>query len=149
MSTMPERSAEPDSPRTAGGIGKSVLIKGEVYSREDLVIDGEVEGTVKLPDHRLTVGPSGKVQAGVNAREITVRGSVNGNLDAADKIEIRKEAKVVGNVTTSRIAIEDGAYFKGTVNVTRQEAVKRPEVAKPEFVPREPVTATASIGSVN
>ena len=148
MSTQSERSAAPAASRTVG-VGKSVLIKGEVYSREDLVIDGEVEGTIKLPDHRLTVGPSGKVRAGVNAREITVLGSVNGNLNAADKIEIHKEAKVVGDITTSRIAIEDGAYCKGSVNVTRQEAAKRPEVAKAPFVPAEPVTATANIVSVN
>src|SRR5271166_6418908 len=102
-------------------IGKSVMIKGQIFSREDLTIDGEVEGSVELHEHRLTVGPHGKLQAGVKAREIVVLGSVHGNVEASDKIDIRKDAKLVGDIKTTRIVIEDGAYFKGSIDIARPE----------------------------
>ncbi|MBC7928924.1 MAG: polymer-forming cytoskeletal protein, partial [Bryobacteraceae bacterium] len=95
-----------------------------IYSREDLIIDGEVEGTVELQEHRLTVGPNGKVQAGVKAREIVVLGSIQGNVEAADKIDIRKDARLVGDIKTARIVIEDGAYFKGSIDITKAETTK-------------------------
>jgi cytoskeletal protein CcmA (bactofilin family) len=109
------------SARTAV-VGKSVIVKGQIFSRENLTIDGEVAGTVELQEHRLTVGPNGKVLASVKACEIVVLGTVHGNLEATDKIEIRKEAKIVGDVKTARIVIEDGAYFKGNTDVVRAEA---------------------------
>jgi len=116
MSTLPGRGSEPtfDSPRGASTaiLGKSVNVKGEIFSREDLTIDGEVEGTVELQEHRLTVGPNGKVLASVKAREIVVLGTIHGNVEASEKIDIRKEAKLVGDIKTARIVIEDGAYFK-------------------------------------
>jgi cytoskeletal protein CcmA (bactofilin family) len=84
-----------------------------------LTIDGEVEGSVELKEHRLTVGPNGKLQAGVKAREIVVLGIINGNVEAADKIDIRKDARLVGDIKTTRIVIEDGAYFKGSIDITR------------------------------
>ncbi|HYP13568.1 MAG TPA: polymer-forming cytoskeletal protein [Bryobacteraceae bacterium] len=102
-------------------IGKAVMVKGQIFSREDLVIDGEIEGTVEAHDHRVTVGPNGKVQAGVKAREIVVLGSIHGNVEAADKIDIRKDAKLVGDIKTARIVIEDGAYFKGSIDITKSE----------------------------
>src|SRR2546425_11305646 len=94
LSTMPLRNI--DAERGSATIGKSVTIKGEIYSREDLVVDGEVEGAIELADHRLTVGPNGKVRAGIKAREIVVLGAVHGNVEALDKIDIRKDARLVG-----------------------------------------------------
>lgn len=137
MSTLPTRAPEPvhhatDTYRTTAGsatIGKSVVIKGQIYSREDLVIDGEVEGSVEAIEHRVVVGPNGKVNAGVKAREIMVQGSIKGDVEAGDKIDIRREAKLVGNIRTQRIVIEDGAYFKGSVDIQRADAAKAPAPA--------------------
>src|SRR5215471_7285539 len=124
MSTLPSRSSEPnfDTPRGGAAVlGKSVMVKGQIFSREDLTIDGEVEGTVELQEHRLTVGPNGKVMASVKAREIVVLGTIHGNVETTDKIDIRKEAKLVGDIKTARIVIEDGAYFKGNIDIVRSE----------------------------
>ena len=119
----------PDAPESKGSavIGKSVMIKGEIHSREDLTIDGEVEGTVELHENRLTVGPNGKVQASVKAREIIVLGTILGNVDVTDKIDIRKDAKLVGDIRTARIVIEDGAYFKGSTDIVRADAKPAPK----------------------
>jgi len=103
-------------------IGKSVLVKGELSGSEDLYIDGEVEGTVELRDNNLTVGPNGRVRANLNAREVTVLGKVQGNVKARDKIEIRKSGSVIGDIITSRITIEDGAYFKGSIDIQKEAA---------------------------
>lgn len=120
MSTAPVTSyAPPSESRGPAVIGKSVMIKGQIFSREDLTIDGEVDGSVELQEHRLTVGPNGKLQAGVKAREVVVLGTIHGNVEASDKVDIRKEAKLVGDIKTSRIVIEDGAYFKGGIDITR------------------------------
>jgi cytoskeletal protein CcmA (bactofilin family) len=135
MNTLPARNLEVESSRSAS-IGKSVIIKGQLFSREDLYVDGEVEGTIEMQEHRLTVGPNGKVNAGVKAREVVVLGTVHGNVEVGDRIEIRKEAKLVGDIKTARIVIEDGAYFKGSIDISRPA-----EVPKPQAVPR-PATAT-------
>jgi cytoskeletal protein CcmA (bactofilin family) len=126
-------------------LGKSVMVKGQIISREDLTIDGEVEGTVELQEHRLTVGPNGKVTAAVKAREIVVVGTIHGNVEASDKIDIRKDAKLVGDIRTARIVIEDGAYFKGNIDIVRAE--QRPAVAstpKPQSAPAPAAAAAAS-----
>ena len=142
MSTLPTRPSEPRADATRAGnavIGKSVIIKGQIYGREDLTIDGEVEGTVELQEHRLTIGPNGKVVATVKAREVVVVGTVHGNIETREKIEIRKEAKLVGDIRTARIVIEDGAYFKGNIDIVRAE------VAKPAAVPKpQPVASAAA-----
>jgi cytoskeletal protein CcmA (bactofilin family) len=122
-------------------LGKSVIVKGQIYSREDLTIDGEVEGTVELQEHRLTVGPNGKVTASVKAREIVVLGTIHGNVETSDKIDIRKEAKLVGDIKTARVVIEDGAYFKGNIDIVRPEAAPRPtpaHAAQPAARPAAP-----------
>ncbi len=123
----PVRTAVPDAPRGVAAIGKSVIIKGQILSREDLYLDGEMEGTVEVPDHRLTIGPHAKLAAGIRAREVVVLGSVNGNVEASEKIDIRKDAKLVGDIKTGGIIIEDGAYFKGSIDIVRVAA----EAAKP------------------
>ena len=99
MSTQPTRPLEARPEPARGGVailGKSVILKGQIYGREDVTIDGEVEGTVELQEHRLTVGPTGKVVATIKAREIVVLGTVQGNIETREKIEIRKDAKVSG-----------------------------------------------------
>jgi cytoskeletal protein CcmA (bactofilin family) len=126
-------------------IGKSVMIKGQIFSREDLTIDGEVEGSVELQEHRLTVGPHGKVQAGVKAHEIIVLGTIHGNVDAADRIEIRKDARLVGDIKTARIVIEDGAYFKGSIDIQRPDVSRPAAPAKPAAPAQTaPVATTAA-----
>jgi cytoskeletal protein CcmA (bactofilin family) len=126
MSTNPAPSHHATDSRGPAVIGKSVMIKGQIFSREDLTIDGEIDGSVELHEHRLTVGPNGKLQAGVKAREVVVLGTIHGNVEASDKIDIRKDAKLVGDIKTARIVIEDGAYFKGSIDIARPEAAKTP-----------------------
>src|SRR5579884_3654552 len=87
----------PDSRGGTAVIGKSVTIKGQINSQEDLTIDGEMEGSIEVKEHRLTVGPNGRVQAGVKAREIVVLGTINGNVEVSDKIDIRRDARLVGD----------------------------------------------------
>jgi cytoskeletal protein CcmA (bactofilin family) len=137
MSTAPITSYHPPE-RGMAVIGKTVLIKGQVMSREDLTIDGEVEGSVELQENRLTVGPHGKLQAGVKAREVVVLGTVHGNVETSDKIEIRKDARLVGDLKTARIVIEDGAYFKGSIDIIK------PELAKPVPAAKQPAQHTAA-----
>jgi cytoskeletal protein CcmA (bactofilin family) len=126
------------------------MIKGQIFSREDLTIDGEIDGSVELQEHRLTVGPNGKVQAGVKAREVVVLGTIQGNVEATDKIEIRKDARLVGDIKTVRIVIEDGAFFKGSIDIVRPEAKAaaaaspRPAVSTPPNPAPTPVSAAPS-----
>lgn len=132
MST-PTRTFETESRVPASGsatLGKNVTVKGQIFSREDLTIDGEVEGTVECHEHRLTIGPNGRVQAGLKAREIVIYGSIQGNVEAVEKIDIKKEAKLVGDIKTSRIMIEDGAYFKGSIDISKGAQVQRPTPAQ-------------------
>ena len=144
MSTLPGRTNEPhfDSPRGSAVLGKSVIVKGQIFSREDLTIDGEVEGTVELQEHRLTVGPNGKVIAGIKAREVVVLGTIHGNVETTDKIDIRKDAKLLGDIKTARVVIEDGAYFKGNIDIVRAE------VPKPQPAPKPQPMASAGAGPV-
>jgi cytoskeletal protein CcmA (bactofilin family) len=140
-STLPARSIEPEAPRGVASIGKSVVLKGQVFSREDLYVDGEVDGTLELLEHRLTVGPHAKVSAAIKAREVVIMGSIRGNIEATDKIDIRKDAKLVGDIRTARIVIEDGAYFKGSIDIQRPEVGRAPTGAKPQ-----PAAAAAGAG---
>jgi cytoskeletal protein CcmA (bactofilin family) len=129
-------------------LGKSVIVKGQIFSREDLTIDGEVEGTVELQEHRLTVGPNGKVLASVKAREIVVLGTIHGNVETTDKLEIRKDAKLVGDIKTARIVIEDGAFFKGNIDIVRETPRPAPAPApRPQPAAATPVPAAAPVSS--
>lgn len=114
---------ETNYPSTASGgtarLGGSLHVKGEITGNEDLHIDGSVEGLVQLEDRKLTVGASAKVTADIIAREVVVYGNVKGNLRARDRIEIKKDGSVVGDLTTARIMIEDGAYFKGSIEIDK------------------------------
>ena len=146
MSTLPSRASEPAFEPSRGGnaavLGKSVNVKGQIFSREDLTIDGEVEGTVECHDHRLTIGPNARVQAALKAREIVIQGSIQGNVEAADKIDLKKEAKLVGDIKTSRIVIEDGAYFKGSIDISK--ATPAPKSAQAQAQPAQTTAAAAT-----
>jgi len=104
---------------TGARLGSSLHVKGEISGNEDLLIDGTVEGLITLDERKLTVGASAKVTADIIAREVVVYGTVKGNLRAKDRIEIKKDGSVNGDLTTARIMIEDGAYFKGSVEIDR------------------------------
>jgi len=108
-----------DIPKTGefAHIGKSVVIKGELSGSEDLYLDGQVEGSILLKGNNLTVGPNGQVKANVDAKGIIIQGKLEGNLHVSDRVELRKSAVVMGDIATQKIAIEEGAYLKGKVDV--------------------------------
>jgi cytoskeletal protein CcmA (bactofilin family) len=114
----PARTMQPE-PRVGATIGKAVKIIGDVFSGEDLFIDGEVQGTLEAKNARLTIGPNGKAKSDVRAREVVIQGQVQGNVEALQKITIRKEGSLVGNIKTAGIIIEDDAYFKGSIDIVR------------------------------
>ena len=122
--SMPSRSFEPDTRGSSATIGKAVRINGQISSKEDLYVDGDVEGTLEAPEHKVTIGPNGTVHATIKAREVVALGSIQGNVEAADRIEIKKDAKLVGDIRTARIVIEDGAYFKGSIDIVKPEPPK-------------------------
>ncbi len=101
-------------------IGKSVVIKGEVSGSEDLYVDGNVEGNIELRNHSLTVGPNGNVKANVSAKAVVIQGKLDGSVNASDRVDLRKSAVVTGDVTTQRIAIEEGAFLKGKVDIQKE-----------------------------
>jgi cytoskeletal protein CcmA (bactofilin family) len=100
-------------------IGKSLIVKGEVSGSESLYIDGKVEGAINLPGNRVTVGRNGQVAANILAREIVVLGKVRGNCQASDRVDIRSEGSLTGDVIAARISIEDGAFFKGGIDIRK------------------------------
>jgi len=132
VSSTPVGKFDPEGRGNSATIGKAVKINGQIHSKEDLFVDGDVEGTVEAPDHKLTIGPNGKVHATIKAREVVALGNIQGNVEAVDKIEIRKEARLIGDIRTARIIIEDGAYFKGSIDIVKAEAAKIPP--KPQVV---------------
>ena len=144
LSTMPFKTPEPESTRGQASIGKAVKINGQIYSKEDLYVDGDVEGTIELQEHRLTIGPNGKVHSSVKAREVVILGNVQGNVDASDKLEIRKDARLVGDIKTARIIIEDGAYFKGSIDIVKPEQAKAAGGSTP---PRPQQTTPAPVSN--
>ena len=120
-------------------IGKSLVIKGEVTGSESLYIDGRVEGSINLSGNRVTVGRNGVVSANINAREIVVLGKVRGNLTASDSVDIRSDGSLTGDVVAARISIEDGAFFKGGIDIR-----KAGQKANGEEVKVQAETATAA-----
>jgi cytoskeletal protein CcmA (bactofilin family) len=100
-------------------IGKSLVVKGEVTGSESLYIDGKVEGAINLPGNRVTVGRNGQVAANIVAREVVVLGKVRGNCQASDRVDIRSEGSLTGDVIAARISIEDGAFFKGGIDIRK------------------------------
>ena len=139
--SAPLRSAEPVRETTRSSeiatIGKSVVVKGELSGSEDLVVDGEVEGSIALRGQSLTIGPNGRVRANIEARNVILHGRVDGDIHASDRVELRKSASLSGDITTARISIEDGAFFKGTIDI------QKPEPA-PKIEPRPQIHAAAA-----
>jgi cytoskeletal protein CcmA (bactofilin family) len=133
--TPPSASLPPQQKKQPAIIGSSMSIKGEIHAREELVVDGEVEGSLESHS-QITVGANGKVKANIKAREVIVYGSVRGNVEVAEKIAIRDQGSVVGDIKAAGIGIDDGAYFKGSIDIVRPD----PKVStKP--VKNEPVHA--------
>ena len=112
-------------------IGKSVVIKGELNGSEDLTIEGHVEGTIQLRDHVLTIGPNGRIKAQVFAKSVIVLGEVTGNVTASDKVDIRDNGSVDGDIVSPRVAIAEGAHFRGSVDMQRKAGAAQPQPAKP------------------
>jgi cytoskeletal protein CcmA (bactofilin family) len=123
-------------------IGKSVVIKGELSGSEDLYLDGEVEGSIELRDHSLTIGPNGHVRANINAKEVIVQGKVEGNITGTDRVELRKSAVQVGDIATQRIVIEDGAYFKGGIDIRKDKDKDKDQTPRRETAPTQTQTST-------
>ena len=119
MSTDAMRPLGATADRATARLGPSLHIKGEISGNEDLLLEGSVEGLVQLDERKLTVGATAKLTADIIAREVVVYGTVKGNLRAKDRIEIKKDGSVNGDLTTARIMIEDGAYFKGSIEIDK------------------------------
>jgi cytoskeletal protein CcmA (bactofilin family) len=107
------------TPQEQATLGKSLVIKGEVTGSESLYIDGRVEGSINLPGNRVTVGRNGVVSANISAREIVILGKVRGNMAASDRFDIRSEGSLTGDITAQRVSIEEGAYFKGGIDIRK------------------------------
>lgn len=148
MATPPPLTAPPRPPtsaptmpsnKAAASIGPSMTIKGEIRAQEELFVDGNVEGILESQS-LLTVGPNGKVRANIKAREVIVYGSVQGNVTVVEKVAIRDHGSVVGDIQTAGISIDDGAYFKGSIDIVRPQpqAVTKPVKTEP--------TAVAAVG---
>src|SRR5579859_7804760 len=142
--TAPAAAPPKETPRApephrgdVGHIGKSVQIRGELTGSEDLYLDGEIEGTIDLRDHSLIIGPNGKIKAGISARDLVVHGRVEGNITATGRVELRKSCTLISDVKTQRIVIEDGAFFKGAIDIKEKtESVES----------RKPLASAASVG---
>ena len=144
VSSMPVGRLDPESRGGSASIGKAVKIVGQIFSKEDLYIDGDIEGTVEALENRLTIGPHGTAKAGIKAREVVLQGTIQGNVEAAEKMEIKKDARLVGDVRTARIMIEDGAYFKGSIDIVKPEPAKAPPKPQPA-VPATPAAPPAPV----
>src|ERR1051326_6986368 len=129
VAATPQREAGHPMEKDIVNIGKSVVIKGELNGSEDLTIEGHVEGTIQLKDHVLTIGPNGKIKAQVFAKSVIVLGEVTGNVTASDKVDIRDNGSVEGDIISPRVAIAEGAHFRGSVDMQRKGAAAAPASA--------------------
>jgi len=130
-------------------IGRSLIVKGEISGSESLYIDGKVEGSVTLTDSRVTIGRNGSVAANISAREVVILGNVHGNIQVTDRLDIRSEGSLTGDVITQRISVEDGAILKGSVQVRAAEQKHAQGQAKPASAPavtEQPKAAAAVAG---
>jgi cytoskeletal protein CcmA (bactofilin family) len=146
VASYPQASASPAQPdsrrieRDLVNIGKSVVIKGELNGSEDLTIEGYVEGKIELKDHVLTIGPNGRIKAQVFAKSVIVLGEVNGNVTASEKVDIRDNGAVDGDIVSPRVAIAEGAHFRGTVDMQK----KSTGAASPSATTSKPAAAPQS-----
>ncbi len=136
VSHAPEIEAKRHMDKDVVNIGKSVVIKGELNGSEDLTVEGNVEGKIELREHVLTIGPHGKIKAEVFAKAVIVLGEVVGNITASEKVDIRDNGSVDGDIVSPRVAIAEGAHFRGSVDMQRKAApVTPPQPAKSEAKP--------------
>jgi cytoskeletal protein CcmA (bactofilin family) len=148
--STPEIRTKGHMDKDAVNIGKSVVIKGELTGSEDLTVEGSVEGKIELRDHVLTIGANGRIKAEVFAKVVVVVGEVVGNITAAEKVDIRENGSVDGNIVSPRVAIAESAHFRGTVDMQKTHAVApapaaaRPE-PKPEARPAPPPTGPSQV----
>ena len=142
--TQPTMAAVPSEPRRQAmerdivNIGKSVVIKGELNGSEDLTVEGHVEGKIELRDHVLTIGPNGKIRAQVFAKAVIVLGEVNGNITATERVDIRDGGSVDGDIVSPRVAIAEGAHFRGSVDMQRKGITLAPSPIETPSVQRAP-----------
>ena len=134
-------------------IGKSVVIKGELNGSEDLTIEGQVEGTIQLREHVLTIGPNGRIKAQVFAKSVIVLGEVTGNVTASDKVDIRDNGAVDGDIVSPRVAIAEGAHFRGSIDMQRkgqpaQQGKPAAAAPQPAAAPQGPPAAAAAAAAV-
>lgn len=142
----PQAKTNPEARREKMGqvaiIGQSIQIKGELTGNEDLTIDGTVEGNIQLKDHNLTIGPNGNIKADINAKKVTIIGEIQGNVTAEETVEIRESGKLRGNITSPRLIIADGAFFKGSVEMDRKPGLPKDKPHREEKpVPRPELLA--------
>ncbi len=131
-------------------IGQSVVIKGELNGSEDLTVEGYVDGRIELKDHVLTIGPHGRIKAEIFAKEVVVLGKVTGNVTASEKVDIRDNGSVDGNIVAPRVAIAEGAHFRGSVDMQRKpDAVKPTDSPKTEVRPAAPAAPAANAPAPN
>jgi len=140
----PPASIPVDTGRTQ--LGRSLVVKGDVSGNEDLTISGQLEGTVNIQGHCLTIGPEGKVKAEIQAARVVIHGSVHGNISVKERVEIYKSGHVVGDLLAPGISIEDGAYFKGKIEILR-EGVREPDLAPSSSSSKLPVALSPRVAS--
>ena len=140
----PRPASAPLNTQEQATLGKSLVIKGEVTGSESLYIDGRVEGSITLPGNRVTVGRNGVVSANISAREIVVLGKVRGNMTASDRVDIRGEGSLTGDVVAQRISIEDGAYFKGGIDIRKPGQKANGEAKESTTSPATSETSTSA-----
>ena len=134
--------------RDVVNIGKSVVIKGELNGSEDLTVEGHVEGKIELKDHVLTIGPHGRIKAEIHAKSVIVLGEVTGNIAASEKVDIRDNGSVDGDIVSPRVAIAEGAHFRGSVDMQRKAdkpAAAQPAKAEVKPAPAQPAVAKAGV----
>jgi len=133
MNEMTARSTSPTSTASRQTVlGQTEVLKGEISADEDLLIEGQFEGTISLEQHCLTVGAKGQVKAEIHARQAVILGTLTGKIVAREKVEIRRSGHLVGDLTTGAVAIEEGAYFKGSIEILREEGQQESRDASPQ-----------------
>ncbi|MGA2694975.1 MAG: polymer-forming cytoskeletal protein [Terriglobales bacterium] len=133
-------------PTEQATIGRSLVIKGEISGSESIFVDGRIEGSINLGEHRVTIGRNGNVAANINAKEVVIMGKVTGNVDCSDRLDIRSEGSLTGDVVTHRISVEDGALLKGSVQVRAEEKKNNKNESKASVV-EAPKAASAAAGN--
>jgi cytoskeletal protein CcmA (bactofilin family) len=141
VNVQPKENPKPavETRADVGHIGKSVVIRGELSGSEDLYLDGEVEGDINLRDHKLVIGPNGKIKASISARDIVIHGRVTGNVSASERAELKRSCSLTGDISTQRVVIEDGAFFKGAIDIKETKESKSDS--------RKPMAMAAAAGS--